>query len=132
MSKARILVVDDEIYVLHILDFSLSMEGFEVQTAMSGEEALQKVKEWKPDLIVLDIMMIGMDGYEVCRTLKADPATKSIKVILMSSNGRKADQQTVADAGADDCIGKPFGPPQLIKKVNNLLGLSGLKAAVLD
>jgi CheY-like chemotaxis protein len=72
MSRGRILVVDDEIYIVHILDFSLGMEGYEVVTALDGEEALEKAMDSKPDLIVLDIMMPKMDGYETCKALKAD------------------------------------------------------------
>ncbi|MBN1503670.1 MAG: response regulator, partial [Candidatus Eisenbacteria bacterium] len=70
MSKGKILVVDDEIYIVHILDFSLGMEGYEVVTALDGEQALHKVKSDKPDLVVLDIMMPKLDGYETCKILK--------------------------------------------------------------
>ena len=72
MAKGRILVVDDEIYIVHILDFSLGMEGYEVITALDGEQALEKARAEKPDLIVLDIMMPKLDGYETCKMLKAD------------------------------------------------------------
>ena len=72
MAKGKILVVDDEIYIVHILDFSLGMEGYEVLTALDGEQALEKARAEKPDLIVLDIMMPKLDGYETCKMLKAD------------------------------------------------------------
>jgi CheY-like chemotaxis protein len=88
MSKGKILVVDDEVYIVHILDFSLGMEGYEVVTALDGEEALAKVKKEQPDLIVLDIMMPKLDGYETCRILKSDPETQQIPVILLSAKGR--------------------------------------------
>ena len=122
MSRGRILVVDDEIYIVHILDFSLGMEGYEVITALDGEQALEKAKESHPDLIVLDIMMPKMDGYETCRALKANPDTKDIPVILLSAKGRTIDQQTGFDVGAEDYITKPFSPRKLVDRINAMLG----------
>lgn len=122
MSRGRILVVDDEIYIVHILDFSLGMEGYEVVTALDGEQALQKAQETKPDLIVLDIMMPKMDGYETCKALKANPDTKDIPVILLSAKGRNVDQQTGFDVGAEDYITKPFSPRKLVDRINTMLG----------
>jgi two-component system alkaline phosphatase synthesis response regulator PhoP len=124
MSKGKILVVDDEIYIVHILDFSLGMEGYEVVTALDGEQALEKVVTEKPDLIVLDIMMPKLDGYEVCKAIKADPATKTIPVILLSAKGRNVDQKMGFDVGADDYITKPFSPRKLVERINQLLGQS--------
>jgi two-component system alkaline phosphatase synthesis response regulator PhoP len=122
MSRGRILVVDDEIYIVHILDFSLGMEGYEVVTALDGEEALRKVQECKPDLVVLDIMMPKMDGYETCKTLKSEESTKHIPVILLSAKGRNVDMQTGYDVGADDYITKPFSPRKLVDRINAMLG----------
>jgi two-component system alkaline phosphatase synthesis response regulator PhoP len=122
MSKGKILVVDDEIYIVHILDFSLGMEGYEVVTALDGEQALERVASEKPDLIVLDIMMPKLDGYEVCRAVKSNPATKSVPVILLSAKGRNVDQKMGFDVGADDYITKPFSPRKLVERINQLLG----------
>jgi two-component system alkaline phosphatase synthesis response regulator PhoP len=122
MSRGRILVVDDEIYIVHILDFSLGMEGYEVVTALDGEEALEKAMDSKPDLIVLDIMMPKMDGYETCKALKADDRTKDIPVILLSAKGRNVDMQTGYDVGADEYITKPFSPRKLVDRINTMLG----------
>jgi two-component system alkaline phosphatase synthesis response regulator PhoP len=122
VSKGRILVVDDEIYIVHILDFSLGMEGYEVLTALDGEQALERVRNDKPDLIVLDIMMPKLDGYEVCRTIKADPETRNIPVILLTAKGRNVDQKMGFDVGADDYITKPFSPRKLVERINSLLG----------
>ena len=124
MSKGRILVVDDEIYIVHILDFSLGMEGYEVLTALDGEQALERLKSDKPDLIVLDIMMPKVDGYEVCRTIKSNPETQHIPVILLSAKGRNVDQKMGFDVGADDYITKPFSPRKLVERINALLGQS--------
>ena len=124
MSKGRILVVDDEIYIVHILDFSLGMEGYEVLTALDGEQALERLKNEKPDLIVLDIMMPKVDGYEVCRAIKSSPETQHIPVILLSAKGRNVDQKMGFDVGADDYITKPFSPRKLVERINALLGQS--------
>ena len=122
MSKGKILVVDDEIYIVHILDFSLGMEGYEVVTALDGEQALHKVKSDKPDLVVLDIMMPKLDGYETCKILKTDPETKNIPVILLSAKGRNVDQKMGFQVGADDYITKPFSPRKLVERINMILG----------
>jgi two-component system alkaline phosphatase synthesis response regulator PhoP len=121
MAKGKILVVDDEIYIVHILDFSLGMEGYEVLTALDGEQALEKARAEHPDLIVLDIMMPKLDGYETCK-LKADPATKDIPVILLSAKGRNVDQKVGFEVGANDYITKPFSPRKLVERINALLG----------
>ena len=122
MSKGKILVVDDEIYIVHILDFSLGMEGYEVITALDGEQALERVKAEKPDLIVLDIMMPKLDGYEVCKNIKSSAETQHIPVILLSAKGRNVDQKLGFDVGADDYITKPFSPRKLVERINQLLG----------
>ena len=122
MAKGRILVVDDEIYIVHILDFSLGMEGYEVVTALDGEQALEKARAEKPDLIVLDIMMPKLDGYETCKRLKADATTKDIPVILLSAKGRNVDQKVGFEVGADDYITKPFSPRKLVERINAILG----------
>lgn len=122
MSKGKILVVDDEVYIVHILDFSLGMEGYEVVTALDGEQALAKVRTEGPDLVVLDIMMPKLDGYETCKILKSDPQTKHIPVILLSAKGRNVDQQMGFQVGADDYITKPFSPRKLVERINLILG----------
>ena len=129
MSKGKILVVDDEVYIVHILDFSLGMEGYEVVTALDGEEALAKVKSEKPDLIVLDIMMPKLDGYETCRILKSDPEVKHIPVILLSAKGRNVDQQMGFQVGADDYITKPFSPRKLVERIKLILGQPSTQSA---
>ena len=116
----RILVVDDEIYILHILEFSLSMEGYEVITASDGNGAVQKLKECDPDMVVLDVMMPGLDGYGVCREIRADEHARSIPVILLSAKGRTVDREAGLEAGADDYIVKPFSPRHLLERIREL------------
>jgi two-component system alkaline phosphatase synthesis response regulator PhoP len=125
MAKGKILVVDDEVYIVHILDFSLGMEGYEVVTALDGEQAIEQAHTERPDLIVLDIMMPKLDGYETCKMLKADPQTRNIPVILLSAKGRNVDQKIGFDVGADDYITKPFSPRKLVERINALLGQVG-------
>jgi two-component system alkaline phosphatase synthesis response regulator PhoP len=122
VAKGKILVVDDEIYIVHILDFSLGVEGYDVMTALDGEQALAKVAQDKPDLIVLDIMMPKLDGYETCKALKSDPETQDIPVILLSAKGRNVDQKVGFEVGADDYITKPFSPRKLVERINSILG----------
>ena len=122
MAKGKILVVDDEIYIVHILDFSLGMEGYEVVTALDGEQALEKARAEHPDLIVLDIMMPTLDGYATCKMLKSEAATREIPVILLSAKGRNVDQKIGFEVGADDYITKPFSPRKLVERINALLG----------
>ncbi len=122
MAKGKILVVDDEVYIVHILDFSLGMEGYEVVTALDGEQAIEKANSEHPDLIVLDIMMPKLDGYETCKRLKADEATRAIPVILLSAKGRNIDQKIGFEVGADDYITKPFSPRKLVERINAILG----------
>jgi len=123
MPKGKILVVDDEVYILHILDFSLGAEGFEVISADNGELAVEKARQEKPTLIVLDIMMPVLDGYETCRRLKQDPLTKDIPVVLLTAKGRDVDKRLGFEVGAADYIVKPFSPSRLIERIQEILGV---------
>jgi two-component system alkaline phosphatase synthesis response regulator PhoP len=122
MALGKILVVDDEVYILHILDFSLGAEGFEVITANNGELAIEKAKQEKPDLIVLEIMMPVLDGYETCRRLKRESETKTIPVVLLTAKGRDVDKRLGYEVGAVDYIVKPFSPNRLIERIQEILG----------
>lgn len=121
MDRKRILVVDDEIYIVHILEFSLTMEGYTILTAFDGEEALRVIEKERPDLVVLDIMMPKLDGYEVCRRLRKDERFSTLPIVLLSAKGRAIDREAGLDAGADDYITKPFSPRKLIEKIRELL-----------
>jgi two-component system alkaline phosphatase synthesis response regulator PhoP len=121
VSKGKILVVDDEINITQILQFSIGAEGYEVITAQNGEEAIDKARREQPDLIILDIMMPRIDGYEACRILKANPLTKNIPVVLLTAKGRDIDKRLGLEVGAIDYIVKPFSPNKLIDRIHKLL-----------
>ena len=119
-----ILVVDDERYIVNILDFTLGSEGFRVMSASNGEEALRMAMKETPDLVVLDIMMPKIDGFEVCRALKAKEETKDLPVILLTAKDRDADRKKGEEVGADLYMTKPFSPARLVEEVRNLLGVT--------
>ncbi len=121
MAKGKILVVDDEVNITQILEFSIGAEGYEVITAANGEEAIDKARREQPDLIILDIMMPKIDGYEACRILKANPLTKSIPVVLLTAKGRDIDKRLGYEVGATDYIVKPFSPNKLVDRIHQLL-----------
>jgi DNA-binding response OmpR family regulator len=121
MSRGKVLVVDDEEYIQHILNFSFGAEGYEVLTAADGEEAVTIARAERPDIIVLDIMMPKMDGYEACKQIKGDPQTQDIPVILLTAKGREVDRKLGAEAGADDYVVKPFSPGRLIERVEGFI-----------
>jgi DNA-binding response OmpR family regulator len=123
VKRKRILVVDDEVYIAHILEFSLGMEGYEVITAMSGQEALTQADQESPDLIVLDILMPDMDGYEVCRRLRADERFAETPIILLTAKHGEEDRTRGLEVGASAYITKPFRPVELIDQIRSLLGL---------
>ncbi len=120
MNKS-ILVVDDEMYIVNILDFTLATEGLRVISAANGEEALRHAVENPPDLVILDVMMPKIDGFEVCRALKAKDETKDIPVILLTAKDREADREKGREAGADLYVTKPFSPTRLLEDVRALL-----------
>ena len=121
MKKGKILVVDDEINITQILEFSIGAEGYEVLTALNGEDAVDKARRELPDLIILDVMMPKIDGYEACRILKANPLTKNIPVILLTAKGREIDKRLGYEVGAADYIVKPFSPNKLIDRIHEVL-----------
>jgi len=123
MPKKTVLVVDDEKQIVDLIKLTLGDE-YEYMDAYSGEEALKKVAEKKPNLILLDIMMPGMDGYEVAKRLKTDPDTKDIVIAMVSAKKEDHDILAGIDVGAVSFITKPFNPYELQEKVEELLELS--------
>ncbi|MCV0397020.1 MAG: PleD family two-component system response regulator [Rhizobiaceae bacterium] len=123
---ARILVVDDVPANVKLLEIRLLAEYFEVLTATSGQEALEICEHGKVDVVLLDVMMPGMDGFEVCRRLKADPATHHIPVVMVTALDQAADRVRGLEAGADDFLTKPVGDLQLMTRVKSLVRLKML------
>ena len=107
MSR-RILVVDDDPRLLHVVAMYLSIEGYEVDTAANGEEGLRLLEQKRPDLVILDVMMPGIDGLEACRRIKSNPETRSIPVVLFTALSRTDDVENGRAAGANRFINKPF------------------------
>lgn len=118
---SRILVVDDDIDILSVMEVLLSMKGFDVEVTAKGENTFPKINSFKPDLILLDVLISGHDGRVICKQLKNDETTRHIPVIMFSAHPGAA--ATIADYGADDFIAKPFDVAHLIRKVNAQLGL---------
>ena len=125
-EQARILVVDDIAQNVKLLADLLAVKGYAVTTASSGEEALAKVASDAPDLVLLDVMMPGMSGYEVCRRLRADPATALLPVVLCTSLDPQSERINGIAAGADDFLGKPINQPELFARVQSLLRIRRL------
>jgi len=121
MAKEHILLVDDEKDILELLNYNLSQQGYKVTEVMTGEEALQKVRNHKPDLIVLDLMLPGIDGLDVCRILTTDKETNTIPIIMLTARGEEADIVTGLELGADDYITKPFSPRILLARIRAVI-----------
>jgi two-component system alkaline phosphatase synthesis response regulator PhoP len=117
MSNKTILIVDDEPELRELLSFTLSKEGYKVLTAADGQQALDIAFETIPDLILLDLMLPGIDGYDVCSAIKRNPSTKGVAIIMVSAKTDELDQLVGLKLGADDYISKPFSPKILAAKV---------------
>jgi len=128
MPNELILVVDDERDIRELIEYNLKRERYEVQCVDSGESALTAVRNHKPDLILLDIMLPKRDGLDVCRTLKAEPATAGIPVIMVSAKGEEVDIVTGLELGAVDYVTKPFSPRVLLARVRAALRRSSAAA----
>jgi signal transduction histidine kinase len=122
-KKNKILIVDDAADTVEILKKRFGAEGYDTAEAYNGEEGLQKVAEYEPDLIVLDVMMPKIDGYEVCQRLKADIKTKLIPILMLTAKGEVEDKVKGLDIGADDYLAKPFDYKELSARVRSLFSL---------
>ncbi len=121
MEKRRILVVDDEEDILELVAYNMKKQGYDVTCVTSGESALEQARVSPPDLVVLDLMLPGLDGLDVCRMLKGAPATSTIPIIMLTARGEEADIVVGLEMGADDYITKPFSPRVLLARVKAAL-----------
>ena len=119
--KQRVLIVDDEPNIVLSLQFLLDREGYEVAVARDGEDALASAARTPPDLVVLDLMLPGIDGYEVCRRLRAAPSTAGAKIVLVTARGREAERVRGLEEGADAYVTKPFSTRELMAIVARFL-----------
>ena len=121
MSREKILIVDDEKDIVKMLDYNLKKEGFRTVLAYDGEDAIDLANRDNPDLIILDLMLPGMDGLEVCKTLKKENKTAKIPIIMLTAKVQEADKIVGLELGADDYITKPFSPRELIARIKAVL-----------
>ncbi len=129
MKKTCILVVDDEVSIIRFVSARLRKEGYEIITASNGEEALLRAEEENPTLVLLDIMMPKMDGFEVCRRLRE---WSEVPIIMLSAKGEESDKVKCLDLGADDYVTKPFGGEELLARVRAVLRRAEVAGAVSD
>ena len=122
---ARILIAEDEPDIRELVAFTLRFAGHEVIATSNGEEALHKASEINPDIILMDVQMPRMTGYDACRAMKADPLLKNIPVVFLSAKGQDSEIQTGLEAGAEDYLLKPFAPDQLTERVKVILAKFG-------
>lgn len=127
-----ILCVDDEQDILDILVYNLKKEGYTVLTAMNGEAALTIAEKFKPDMIILDIMMPGMDGLEVCKSLKQNQALKNTLVVFLTAKADEVDEIVGLEFGADDYITKPFSPRKIVTKIKTLFRRADVQRELLE
>ena len=127
-SLGRVLVVDDDDVIRQLITVNLELEGFEVATAVDGQDCLDKVVDFDPAVITLDIMMPRLDGWEAASRLRADPKTAGVKVVLLSARAQEADLQRGDRIGVDAYLTKPFDPDELIATVRRLAGLPAADA----
>ena len=122
---AKILIAEDERDIRDLVAFTLRFAGHEVAAASNGEEAVQLAPKEKPDLILMDVRMPRMTGYDACRVMKADPNLKDIPVVFLSAKGQESEIQTGLDVGAEEYLLKPFAPDQLTDRVKAILAKFG-------
>jgi phosphate regulon transcriptional regulator PhoB len=121
MTTKNILIVDDEPDIVELISYNLKKEGFHLSTALDGEEALQKVRTGHLDLIILDLMLPGIHGMELCRILRNNPRTAHVPIIMLTARGEESDKVRGLETGADDYMTKPFSPKELIARVKAVL-----------
>ena len=122
---ARVLVVEDEADLREILEYNLTRAGHQVQAVVNGQDGLRKARETRPDLILLDLMLPDLSGTEICKTLKKDPATQAIRIIMVTAKSEEIDRVVGLELGADDYVSKPFSVRELLLRVQAVLRRGG-------
>lgn len=120
-TKHRVLIADDEPNIVVSLEFLMDQSGYDVDVARNGEEALARVMDFHPDLVLLDVMLPSLSGFEVCRRIRENPAWNRIKILMLSAKGRELDVSKGMALGADAYITKPFSTRELVERVRGLL-----------
>jgi DNA-binding response OmpR family regulator len=120
-----VLVVDDEPNIVLSLEFLMRQAGYDVRVARDGEAALKAVEDNPPELILLDVMMPKRDGFDVCQTVRANPAWKSVRIVLLTAKGRDIEREKGMALGADDYITKPFSTREVVRRIKQLLPPEG-------
>lgn len=121
----RVLAVDDDPVILRLLQVNLAMEGYEIALAADGEEALRRARSFRPDLVLLDVMMPKKDGWQVCAELRADPELRDVPIVFLSARAQDADLRRGTELGADAYVTKPFDPLDLLELVEELTARGG-------
>ena len=121
MGKGKILIVEDDPDIIEMVEYNLREEGYETIAALNGEEGVKLAKSKQPNLIILDIMLPVLDGFEACKTLKNSDATAHIPVIMLSAKSQETDKVVGLELGADDYVTKPFSPRELIARIRAIL-----------
>ena len=118
----KVLIADDEQNIVISLEFLMKREGYQVEVANDGEEAVRRIRASRPDLVLLDVMMPGLSGFEVCQAVRGDEALAGVKILMLSAKGRDTDIAKGQALGADAYMTKPFSTKELAEKVRELLG----------
>ena len=124
----KILVIEDDPATTRLVDYSLRHEGYQVVTASNGLEGIRKAHNEAPDLIILDVMLPGMDGFEICHRLRSEPDTAKLPILMFSAKAQEIDKDTGLEVGADDYLPKPAAPAEIVSRVENLLAKKKRKA----
>jgi phosphate regulon transcriptional regulator PhoB len=125
----KVLVVDDEPDIVELVTYNLRKEGFDVSPAFDGDEALARIRKEKFDFIILDLMLPGIQGMEICRILRSDPATSHIPIIMLTAKGEEIDKILGLEMGADDYMSKPFSPRELLARIKTVMRRTSEKKA---
>lgn len=121
MAKGTVLIIEDDRDIVEMVEYNLKEEGYETLSALNGEDGVELARRQQPDLIILDIMLPIMDGFEVCRTLRSNDVTAQIPIIILSAKSQETDKVVGLELGADDYVTKPFSPRELIARIRAIL-----------